>query len=437
MFDTKQLETSKYWLPLVAAGTGFCLLIFCSVFYFLSRPCVILECTEITRAEKLARRSQTILQQPQSIKNLLAAYQEIDRAIALLDSIPVWSARYLEVQNSISIYQTRKESLQNLLTALKLRSQVISLAKNPPFPVTSWENFKSIWTEAIATLEAIPEKSEYYYFASEQIQEYREKLEFIEAEIAKEKKALKLLENARSRANFASESQNDANSFTDWQLVHSHWQVAIELLEKVPEATTVTPTAKQLKINLLPELNLAQKRRDLEEIAINNHRQAIATAKLAKQSQNERELTKTVAYWEDALNYLKLIPQNTFQYRQAQHLIAPYLYALNIAKQQRYFSLRLERAALDLEKLCSERMRICDYSLKNDVIQVIFTADYIEQVRQTALETQEENNIKDRVRVMDHIFSLETALKTIANNAKIRMELYNDDKILLLTYLPE
>ena len=437
MLETKQLENYKYWLPLVATGTSFCFVIFCSIFYFFSRPCFIFECTEITRAEKLARSSQTILQQPRSIKNIILAREDLEQAIELLDSIPIWSDRYLEVQNSIVIYQNRQENLQNLLTALELRSKAISLAEKPPFPLTHWQQIKEIWTEAIAALETIPEKSEYYPFTSQKIQQYRDESLVIDREIAKEKKAVNFFKTAQKRADFANESQNNANSFTDWQLVHSHWQAAIEVLEKVPKQTTITPAAKQLKNSLLSELILAQKRRDLEEIAIKNHNQAIATAKLAKQAQSDREWTKAVAYWEDALKDLKLVPQNTFQYRQTQQLVAPYIYALNIARKQRYFSLRIERASRDLETICSNNIKICNYAIESNAIKVSFTADYINQVRQTALQTQVQNNLKDRVRVMDHIFSLEAALKTIANNTAMRIELYNADEILLLIYLPD
>ncbi len=437
MLQSEKFETFKCWLPLIAAGTGFCLVMFCSTFYFLTRPCVIFECTEINRAEKLALRSKTILQQSRSTKKIILAYEELQQAIALLDNIPAWSDRYLEVQNSLSIYQNRQENLQKLVKAIELRDKAVSLSKNPPFTVDRWKKIQAIWSESLASLEAISKKSEYYAFANQKKEKYQNEITVINNEIAQEKQSIELLEAARSRITLAQKSQNEASSFTDWQLVHSHWERGIELLAKIPEKTTVFKEGQRLKKSLLSELNSAQKRRDLEEIAFNSHNKAIATARVAKQAEKNRQWTKAVSDWEDALRHIQMVPQNTFQYRKTQQLIAPYLYALNIARRERHLILRVERAASDLDKICSGDMKICDRTIENDVIKVSFAANYIERVQQTALQTRRLKNISDRVRVMDHIFSLETALKTIANNAGMRVEVYDDENKLLLTYIPD
>lgn len=437
MLETEKIETPKYWLPFVAAGAGFCLLILCSTFYFLTRPCVILKCSQIDRAEKYALRSEKILQQPRSTKNFVAAYEDIEKAIALLESIPVWSDRYLDIKNSLTTYQTRRETLKNLVTALELRAAAIERAKNSPFAVSQWQEIELLWYEAIAALEAVPKNSEYYSFARRKIAQYRQKLADTNKRINLEKTAVASLENAKKRAVIARATQDDASSLTDWKLAHSHWELAVKTLEHLPEGTTVDRAAKELKTNLLPELELAQRRRDLEEIAVNNYQQATRSAKLAIAAEEDKQWTEAVKHWQTALNSIKSVQENTFQSRRARLLIGVYRDALNSARKQRHLALRIKQATIDLEKTCSEIIRICNFTVTDDAIEIRFTSDYIQQVQQTALQAKARGKIEQQVKVMEHILSLEAALKTITNNAGIKVKLYNPENTLLLTYIPE
>lgn len=436
MLETQELETPKFWLPFVAAGVGFSLLVFCSTVYFLTRPCVFFKCYEIEGAAIFAKRSQQILQQPRSTGNFVAACEDLDKAIALLNSIPRWSKHSPEIKKHLAIYQSRRETLKKLVTALKLQAEAIARAKNAPFTVAEWFEIKLLWQEAIAALKQVPKNSEYYAFAGRRIKQYQEKLAATRKLLFQEKSAVAKLINAKQTVKSAREIQDNASSLADWNLARSHWQTAVKILENIPETTTVFSSIKELKNSWKIELNLAEKRQNIEEVAVNNYRQAIAAAKLAKTAAKNRQLTEAIGHWQTALSKIKAVQQNTFQYRQARWLIPVYSDAINNARQARHLDLRLKQAQLDLEKTCSKTIKICNFTVADNAIKINFTADYIEQVQQTALQAKADKSIKRQVRVMEHISSLEAALKTITNNAGIKLELYNAEETLLLTYVP-
>ncbi|MGK7916033.1 MAG: hypothetical protein AB4038_10890 [Prochloraceae cyanobacterium] len=436
MVQMEKIEMSKYWLPTVAVGTGFCLLIFCSIFYALTRPCAVGKCQEIFQAKQLAQRSENILAQPSSTKEIIVARQQLEESIETLQSIPKWSHHYFEAENLIEAYQGKTESLQDLVTALQISAQAVALAENTPFLVSQWQEIQQLWQEAIAALEKLPADSPFYSLARTKIYQYQENLANTNKELETEAQATKNLQAAKEAIEIARKSENNAQSFSDWQLVYATWTTAVKRLQQIPPQTTVYQEAELLLTSLKPELKLAEKRLELEEFANNQYREATRIAKLAKQAESNKKWTEAVSHWRNTLNYLQQVPENSFQYRQAKPLIDPYNYALKQAQFQLHVALRLQQARKDLETTCSGNSIICNYTINNDAIKVHLTPDYMEQVQQIALQAKAQKNLKVQVNVLEHIFSLEQALKSITKNAGIRVEIYNSDDVLVLTYAP-
>ena len=434
MLKTETLK--KPWFIAVAAGAGFYLLIFLSTVFVMTRPCAVGQCKEISQAKKLAERSQAILQQPRSEKEIIAARQHLEESLELLESIPQWSYHSVRAEKLLKLYQFRKEKIENLVTGLELGNKGVSLAVKSPLPVSQLLEIKQVWTRAIAALEKIPNNSEFHSFASLKINQYQQNLDITDEQLKTEKKALESLAFAKKYAQIAQKSQNKAQYFKEWDSVFSNWQTIVINIEQIPQTTTVYEEAQQLLENLEPQINLARKHREVEKIATNNYNEAIRIAKLAKDAEANKQWSEAVYYWRNALNYLEKVPQNSFQYRKAKLANAPYKYALDRAQFQLHVALRLKQAGKDLEKTCSQDMKICNYTVNEDAIKVHFTSDYMGQVEQTALQAKQAEDIQDQVNIIKHIFSLETALKTITNNAGVRVEIYNSEDTLILTYAP-
>ena len=434
MLKTETLK--KPWFIAVAAGAGFYLLIFLSTVFVMTRPCAVGKCKEISQAKKLAERSQAILQQPRSEKEIIAARQHLEESLELLESIPQWSYHSVRAEKLLKLYQFRKEKIENLVTGLELGKKAVYLTVKSPLPVSQLLEIKQIWTKAIAALEKIPNKSEFHSFASLKINQYQQNLDTTNEQLRIENKALENLASAKKYAQIAQTNQNKAQYFKDWDLVFSNWQTVVINLEQIPQTTTVYEEARQLLENLEPQINSAGEYREIEQLATNNYNEAIRIAKLAKDAEGNKRWSEAVYYWRNALNYLEKVPQNTFQYRKAKPAIAPYEYALDRAQFQLHVALRLKQAGKDLEKTCSQDTIVCNYTINEDAIKVHLTSDYMGQVQQTALQAKQAEDIRGQVNVIEHIFSLETALKTITNNAGVRVEIYNSEDTLILTYAP-
>jgi len=424
------------WLPMILTGVGLSATIFFSSLYLLSRPCVLRQCEEIPFAQELAQKSLTTLQDPQSGKQILYARVQLNQALKLLQSIPSWSKHRSEAQNLLKRYQGISADLNALVEALQTGSKASTLTQNRPFPVSQWEEAQKTWEEAIAGLENIPTDSQFHNFAQQKLREYRRNLATVERGTQAEREATANLAAATDAATTAKVRQDIAQSVDNLQLAHTLWQTAINRLRQIPKGTTAYERAQLALKQYSSKLGLVRDLKTQEVFATNTYNQALRSAQLAKNAQTANQWSEAVVNWRNALESVKQVPNNTFNYAKAQSLVASYTQSLTQAEAKLKRAIVLQQARNDLDRLCTNSSKVCHYTLNKNVIQVRLTPTYMQEVRTRALQAQTAGDLTTHVKLLDHIYTLERALETISNNVGIRLEVYASNNALVQSHIP-
>lgn len=438
----EQLHLSDIWverlsLALIAIGSLLGVGIFLGSLYALSRPCVLLGCENLTQAQAMAEQSVSTLQNPGSGQAVLEAQAQLDRAIALLEKIPPWSGRHGEAQTLIADYESTANKVDVLVRALQTANQAANLTQNPPLPLATWQAAVAEWESAIAQLETLPPTSPFYRFARQKIQEYRTNLAVVSQRMTIEQQATENLAAAQEAAKIAEVRSGIAQSATDLQLAYSTWQTAITALEAIPADSPLAPEAQQLLAEYQPKANVARDRQTFELFANDNYNQALRSAEQAQIAQEQNQWTQAISHWRAALNAVKQIPRNSFNYTRAQPLINDYQTALSRAEARLDGSLLLQRADEELEKICTlENPRICLATVNREKITVRLTDTYVQKIRTNASRAQSQGNLEVQVDIREHIVGLEQALEEISDRAGVPLEIYTHDNILVKAHQP-
>jgi hypothetical protein len=438
----EKLHLSDIWverlsLALIAIGSLLGVGIFLGSLYALSRPCVLLGCENLTQAQTIAEQSVSTLQNPGSGQAVLEAQAQLDRAILLLEKIPPWSGRHGEAQNLIADYESTANKVDVLVRALQTANQAANLTQNPPLPLATWQAAVEEWESAIAQLETLPPTSPFYAFARQKIQEYRTNLAVVSQRMTIEQQAAENLAAAQEAAKIAEVRSGIAQSATDLQLAYSTWQTAINALEAIPADSPLAPEAQQLLAEYKPKANVARDRQTFELFANDNYNQALRSAEQAKIAQEQNQWTQAVSYWRAALNAVKQIPRNSFNYTRAQPLINDYQTALSRAEARLDGSLLLQKADEELEKVCTlENPRICLATVNREKIIVRLTDTYVQKIRTNASRAQSQGNVEAQVDIREHIVGLEQALEEISDRAGVPLEIYTHNNILVKAHQP-
>ncbi|WP_157373954.1 hypothetical protein [Nostoc sp. PCC 7107] len=114
-----------------------------------------------------------------------------------------------------------------------------------------------------------------------------------------------------------------------WQQAESKWQEAIKLLENIPHNTSVSTKAKDKLITYRLYLRVISKKVITEKKAVNNlekaHKLAIEANFFIQSSPHSFSVREQVKdKWQQAINTLKEIPENTFVYQQAKETLLNY-----------------------------------------------------------------------------------------------------------------
>ncbi len=439
-FEEKPAPPKTQWkaslLPLLVAATGLGVVVFCSTLYFLTRPCVIGKCSIIPEAEKLTQKSTQTLQKPESGKAVLEAQAELQQAIGLLETIPPWSSHRTQAQELIQTYQAQAETVDEIVNALKTAARAGYESQNPPHSVSEWIEIQALWREAIAQLEQLPTDSKFHPLAQQKIKAYKTNLAEINQRLLKERQSQGSLEAAKQAAQMAEARQGIAQSLPDWQIAHATWQTAMKRLREIPQGTTAYQEAQQLSALYLPKLAKARDRKTQEQIAANAYNQGVRLAQLATDAQAENQWSAALVHWRNALTYAKQVPSNTYYYGKAQALVKPYQDALRQAQSQLQIAVKVQQARSDLNQTCSGKIQVCSYTIDKKVIKVRLTPAYVQTIRQRANSAQAKGESQVHAGIVNHILTLEKALKVISNNAAIPLELYSADGVLIQTHTP-
>lgn len=424
--------------PLILSGTGLGLVLLIGGIYVLSRPCSLAWCQPLFEAEQLAADASRVFRSASaSDASILTARERLERAMTLVKRIPPWSKYRDRANFFVSDYQEPLENLATMAKALEIESRAIALADDSPLSFAQLDNIRPLWIAAIAELKKIPQSSQAYSLAQTKLESYQQQVDRLDRKLAAEQKATVSLEAAKQSARVAKMRFNNAQSLDDWQAVDLAWQTAIQKLKDVEPKTTAYQESQKLLEIYLPQSIAVGKRKQQEESATNLYQKALEQAQLARRSQEQKAWANAVSHWRNALLYVKQITPNTFQYAQAQPLVAFYSLAFDRAQTQLKSEQELEQVRRELDDICSGKSQSCSYSVAETVIQLRLTPSYLQQLWQTALQAKAEGNLQTQIELLNHLSRLEQILQNLSNQTKKKIEVYNSEGALMMSYQPQ
>ncbi|MBN3909901.1 MAG: hypothetical protein HWQ35_26195 [Nostoc sp. NMS1] len=158
----------------------------------------------------------------------------------LKEQSPKWQ------QMSLNLTQEASANA-NFKSAQKIGMEAASLAQNPPHPLKVWQQAQNKWHQAINLLDSIPDETSVYAQAEKKLAYYQINYKSISQRILVEKQALVNLESAQK---LAIEANILVNSLPHSLLVRQQakykWVQAINLLQAIPEKTSVSAQAKEM-----------------------------------------------------------------------------------------------------------------------------------------------------------------------------------------------
>lgn len=424
------------WFPIILMGAGMSLAIFFTSLYMLSRPCVLRECETIPVAKTLAEDSIIALDPPTSGQQILDAQKQLQKSIDLLEAIPAWSKHRGEAQGLLATYQVTAANLDDVVAALKVGSKASQLTQNRPLPVSEWQTAQSKWQEAIAHLEQIPTQNQFYSFAQRKRREYQVNLNVVNRGLQMELDGRENLAAAREAAKIAEARQGVAQTLENLQFVQSTWQTALRRLQQIPKGTTAHLEAQQDLKKYLPQYKAATQNKEQEVFATNAYNRAVRLAQTARNAEANNQWSQAVVNWRNALSDAQQVPDNTFDYGKAQSLIKTYTDARDRAEAQLQKAVKMEQARNDLQQICTQKTKVCHFTISPKTIKIHLTPTYVQEVRQTASKAQTAGDLQTQVKLLDHVYTLERALETISENLGIPLEVYTNDKVLIQSHVP-
>ncbi|MDF5708561.1 MAG: hypothetical protein PUP90_12965 [Nostoc sp. S4] len=400
--------------------------------YLLTRPCVMSECKEIEVAEQLKTQSPELMRHAKSEKELVAVQQQLAAASTGLNVIPSWSPRYQGSQELKANLSGRSQKIDQVVKALQTASLAAEKIKTPAGSLEEIQARQHLWRQAIAPLEAITPNSELYALVQAKLFSYRISLHAVNQQILIEEKWLKKLAAAKAVANTAENRQASAKSLKDWQKVESNWQIVINALRMIPQTSPTYQQAQKLLLDYKPKLVAARDRTIKEQLAARTYQQAVSTANQAKVYQQQNQWQVAAIYWEQALETVKKVSQDSLYYTQAQSLIEPYSTALKQVREKLQVVSSLQQTRIDLDKTCVNGIRICTFSMDNAGIIVRLTPEY-DQLRQNTLANSNSQNLDTAADLSNHLQILREALAVISDNANLSLFLYDSQGQVIYT----
>ncbi|BAY76423.1 hypothetical protein NIES25_28720 [Nostoc linckia NIES-25] len=148
----------------------------------------------------------------------------------------------LETQN----LTPEQRAIANFKSAQKLGMEAASLAQKPPHSLQVWQQAETKWERAIKLLNSIPPQTSVYDQAKKKLTNYQTNYNAISKIVLTEKIATHNLESAQKLAIEATFFvQNSPHSPITRQQAKEKLKQAINLLEAIPENSSVSPQAKE------------------------------------------------------------------------------------------------------------------------------------------------------------------------------------------------
>ncbi len=405
--------------------------------YMGTRPCVLQTCTELSTATQLTQSSLTALSNPQvTVPEILTAQKQLHQSVTNLKSIPAWSGSYGTAQKSLQATEPQVADMDTTVGAMNQAYRATSIVKNPPIPVLKWQESKQMWTDSIVSLQKIPAASKVYPLAQQKLTDYQGKLADVDRRIEAETTAQEKLKSAVQTIDAATKAQAVAKSLAEWRGIKTQWDKASSELTSIPVATNVYPQAQvQLKA-AQPKIAIAADKVAEEERAAQNYKNAIALAQAAKLSQKTNKLAQAVGQWNQSVVAIQSVPQTSSIYSQAQPLAIEYTKSFQQAEAQLKALQQIALANKDLQRTCTGNPQICTYTVTNKGIVVRLLSIYTQTLMQTAIAASTQGDANAKAGILNHINTLGNALQTIADNAKLPIQVFGADGKQIQLYRP-
>jgi tetratricopeptide (TPR) repeat protein len=402
--------------------------------YALTRPCVIGACPPIEQAQQMSDRAIDTIQTTESALAIVEAYNQLREVDGLLSPIPFWSPHYETAQQIIKASEARASRASQIVNALEKANQAAQKSQNPPHPLPQWREIQWLWRDAIAALQRVPPDSPVYDLAQRRLQEYETSLTDINRRVAIEQDAQERVNAARRTAEVAEAQAGIAKTAQDWQQSYAAWQAAVKVLAQIPQGTMAHTEAEQLLVLYQPRLQEANQRLGQESIAENTLRQANQLAEQARSLEQQNQWSKAKATWQQAVENLQRIPQQTVYYTQAQSTLRSYTESLTQAEKNAARLVAMQAVQPDLDRTCVQLVSLCTYSFTPQAIRVQITRSY-DQATEQIMTAQE--NSATQAAIATQVGNLLRSLAAISESAQVPIELYNADGSRFGTYSPE
>ncbi|MDX2217217.1 MAG: hypothetical protein SFY66_28375 [Oculatellaceae cyanobacterium bins.114] len=398
--------------------------------YALTRPCVVGSCPELQTARDLNQRLMDQVTNAQTKTDLEQAQHQLGRAIALLETIPIWSGKSPDAHTLIHNYQAQTDALNRLIAAQDKATLALQASQDPPYAIAVWQQVQAHWQEAIAQLEQIAPESTMYPVVQQRLQTYRTNLTEARQQVQREEQAQSTLDVAEQASKLAAERHRKARSLADWQLTRATWQIVIMRLQEVTANTTGALEAERLLNAYQPKLTEVNARVEQEEIAHQMFTQATQHAQLAQSAERRFAWQDAIARWRLAIEMIQEVPPGTAYATQAGEQVDTYQAALSQAEQKLQASAQVTS---ELNKVCTGELQACQLLSVSDEIRVQLEPTYVQ-----AIETARNSGNHDlQAIVADHQLTLRRSLEGIANQFRLPVEVYDPNHGLLDRHLPE
>lgn len=393
--------------------------------YVATRPCLITKCNQLKTAQYLNSSYGELVDQINSDQDLARLQRKIDLARINLRQIPGLSP-YSQQSQQLSLSLSQKsEEIQQVFTAFQAAQIAEQKSKTPASNLKQLQDRRRLWRQAISPLEAIDRDRELYQLAQEKIVSYRASLETVNALLQKEDRYTRKIASAKAVAIVAEKRQATAKTLQDWQKVEATWQVAVNALNSIPAKSPAYSDAQKLISEYKSPLLAAKNRNTRELMAAKTYKQAVNAVSLAKRYEGQNQWTAAVANWQIALSSAKQIATNSSYSVEADQLIAPATVSLQQAREKLQVSVRIQKTRSDLERTCSDEIRVCTYLMGNQGITVRISPAYEQSLQDSLIQasTQRDTSLIDGVN--NHLQTLQQALEAISDNADVPLIVYD------------
>ncbi|MEH1943759.1 MAG: hypothetical protein V7L01_26560 [Nostoc sp.] len=189
---------------------------------------------------------EVIISQQEEIVPKFSTQKIVRLALVIASSLLILGFGAWKIkEQSLSLAQEGSANA-NFKSAQKLGMEAASLVQKPPHPLKVWQQAQNKWHQAIILLDSIPNQTSVSDRAKKKLAYYQINYNAINQRALIEKKAVANLESAQKLAIEANLSvQNSPHPLIVWQQAQDKWQQAINLLQAIPDNTSVSIQAKE------------------------------------------------------------------------------------------------------------------------------------------------------------------------------------------------